>query len=85
MTTPAGPGATKSWHGDSVQLLHAYLELEAEGVNGNSILARMLLQHPSHEALGEEEARQPEAAGRAIDQPVAHEGHACMEVCHPAA
>mmetsp|Transcript_112909 Transcript_112909/g.231051 ORF Transcript_112909/g.231051 Transcript_112909/m.231051 type:complete len:204 (-) Transcript_112909:2194-2805(-) len=56
---------------------------ELQRVDGYFRLARVQLQRRCHEALREEEARQPETLRRALYEPVHHELDAQDEVVHP--
>jgi len=61
------------------------LEGEVHKVYGDFVLARLVLLGASQEGLREEEAAHPEAVGRAVRLPVAHEFHACDQVAQPVA
>mmetsp|Transcript_41291 Transcript_41291/g.93153 ORF Transcript_41291/g.93153 Transcript_41291/m.93153 type:complete len:247 (-) Transcript_41291:1514-2254(-) len=61
----------------------AHIGEEFQGVDGDLRLAGMQLQGGRHEALREEKARDPEAEGWALEEPVHHELDPQDEVGHP--
>mmetsp|Transcript_18745 Transcript_18745/g.47533 ORF Transcript_18745/g.47533 Transcript_18745/m.47533 type:complete len:280 (+) Transcript_18745:541-1380(+) len=60
-----------------------HTEPEAQRIDRDRVLARVHLKHAGHEALREEEARQPEAARQPVLQPAAHERDARVVVLDP--
>ncbi len=62
-----------------------YLEVKADGVNGQPVAPCKVLQRARQEGLREEQAADPEARRRALLGPGADEVAALLQVCHPAA
>lgn len=58
---------------NTVIVLVQHFEWEVQHINGDFVLPRMSLKDSSHKTLREEEARNPEAMGLPMLEPVVHE------------
>ena len=56
----------------------AYLEIEAEVVDGNGVFAGVVLHHSGEESLCEEETRYPEHCRLSVIVPVLHRTYTCI-------